>query len=72
VADYLILVSRGRVQVAGEGRGYECVVKSPSRGLVEGFIPGGDIGKHEVAASECSAGCAALMVQWRVFRWYQR
>ena len=50
------------------GRGYECVVKSPSRGLVEVFIPGGDIGKHKVAASDGSGdsdrAITAVWAQW--------
>lgn len=51
--------------------GYECVVKSPSRGLFEVFIPGGDIGKHKVAASDGSGdserAITAVWAQW--MRW---
>lgn len=56
------------VAASPSGRGYECVVKSPSRGLLEVFIPGGDIGKHKVAASDGSGdsdrAITAMWAQW--------
>ncbi len=59
------------VAAAPASAGFECIVKSPTRGLFEVFVRSGDVGKHKVPASDGTGdsgrAIAAVWAEW--MRW---